>query len=179
MTNEYAIRRAKTMNGDNYIKFNMKTIEILKATVQDKYVITDINTRAFNDETNRFGPGRDGGPEGYNIVEEVAGGLSHNDSYKIMLGDELIGWFWLRQVDDNTIELEDFCIDPLHHNKGYGYQSMLKMFDLKPEIRKWTLGTPHYSISNQYLYEKVGYKKTGISPDGFLFLYELERPREE
>ncbi len=30
----------------------------------------------------------------------------------------------------------------------------------------------HYSVKNQYLYEKAGYSKTGDTEDGFLFLYE-------
>ncbi|MCL6458823.1 MAG: N-acetyltransferase, partial [Gorillibacterium sp.] len=63
-------------------------------------------------------------------------------------------------------------IHPDYHNKGFGFQTMLLAEQLHPEIKKWVLGTPYYSISNQHLYEKAGYQKTGQTEDGFLFLYE-------
>jgi len=49
---------------------------------------------------------------------------------------------------------------------------MRLMEEMHPQIKRWILGTPYYSVRNQYLYEKAGYKKTGQSEDGFLFFYE-------
>lgn len=44
-----------------------------------------------------------------------------------------------------------------------------------PYIHKWSLGTPCYSVRNRHLYEKSGYKRTGVTDDGFIFLYEKIR----
>lgn len=147
-------------------------IKIEKATINDSDLITKINTDAYNDETNRFGPGRNGGPSGYNEVNVILDLLKKFPCYKIIMEDAVIGWFWLHEHNASTVELEDFCIAPQYHNKGYGYKVLLKMHELKPEKKKWVLGTPYYSIKNQYLYEKAGYIKTGVTEDGFLFLYE-------
>lgn len=151
----------------------MRTI-IKKVSLSDANIIKTINTDAYNDETNRFGPGRDGGPPGYNEIDVIKDLISKYPCYKIVAEDTVIGWFWLHEHDQNTVELEDFCISPIYHNKGYGYETLLKMHELVPEKKKWILGTPHYSVKNQYLYEKAGYKQVGVSEDGFLFLYEKE-----
>lgn len=57
---------------------------------------------------------------------------------------------------------------------------MTKLIDLdQGEIEKlykapskWILATPYYSVRNQHLYGKAGFKKVGESEDKFLFLYE-------
>ncbi|GCD12559.1 GNAT family N-acetyltransferase [Clostridium tagluense] len=92
--------------------------------------------------------------------------------YKITLNSNIIGFFWLHSVETESYELEDLCIHPEYHNKGYGFNTMKLMEELHPQIKKWVLGTPYYSVKNQYLYEKIGYKKTGQTEDGFLFFYE-------
>ena len=148
------------------------SLSIKSASILDADLITKINTDAYNDETNRFGPGRNGGPRGYNEVNVIKDLLTKFPCYKIVVDDWIIGWFWLKVQDANTVELEDFCIAPQYHNKGFGYKTLLKMHACMPEKKKWILGTPHYSVKNQYLYEKAGYIKTGITEDGFLFLYE-------
>ena len=147
-------------------------IMLAKALLSDAVMITEINTNAYNDETNRFGPGRDGGPSGYNDIDVIVVLLSKYSCYKIFVEKEIIGWFWLHEHDSCTVELEDFCISPRHQNKGYGYETLLRMQELMPDKKKWILGTPYYSVRNQHLYEKAGYKKIGDSEDGFLFLYE-------
>lgn len=145
---------------------------ILKAEIEDSKILTEIKKLAYNDETRRFGPGRDGGPTGYDCEEETRRLIENYLAYKIMLDNSIIGFFWLQKQDDGCYELEDLCIHPKQHNKGFGFKTMKLMEELHPEIKKWTLGTPYYSVRNQYLYEKVGYKKIGQTEDGFLFLYE-------
>ena len=147
-------------------------INIVKAEAEDYKYITEIMTLAYNDETRRFGPGRDGGPPGYDSQEVTQRLIKEFLFYKITLDSKIIGSFWLNKVETESYELEDFCIYPEYHNKGFGFKAMKLMEDLHPEIKKWVLGTPHYSVRNQYLYEKMGYKRIGQTEDGFLFLYE-------
>jgi RimJ/RimL family protein N-acetyltransferase len=150
-------------------------IKIEMAQMEDVEVITEIKERAYNDETRRFGPGRDGGPQGYDSVESTRWLMNKFSYYKIMIGREVIGGFWLEGWSDGQLQLEDFCIHPQHHNKGYGTMAIKLMEEMFPNIKKWTLKTPHYSLRNQHLYKKMGYVKIGESEDKFLFLYEKEK----
>ena len=147
-------------------------MEIQKSEITDVDVITEIKKLAYNDETRRFGPGRDGGPDGYDSVESTKWLMNKFAYYKILIDSEIIGCFWLKNISGNQLELEDCCIDPQYHNKGYGTMAMNLMEGLFPRIKKWTLGTPYYSLRNQHLYEKMGYVKIGESDDKFLFLYQ-------
>ncbi len=150
----------------------MNMINIVKAELTDSKVITEIKKFAYNDETSRFGPGRDGGPPGYDSEEETRRLIKNYLCYKIILDNDIIGFFWLHGVEQEFYELEDLCIHPKYHNKGFGFKTMSLMEEIHPQIKRWILGTPYYSVRNQYLYEKAGYKKTGQSEDGFLFFYE-------
>jgi GNAT superfamily N-acetyltransferase len=147
-------------------------LSIEKASCEDAEIIVKIKTNAYNDETNRFGPGRDGGPGGYNDLNETIRLMNMFDYYKIIYENTIIGGFWLHKVENDCMELEDFCISPKYHNKGFGYKALKQMEKLYKAPSKWILGTPYYSVRNQYLYEKVGFKKVGESEDEFLFFYE-------
>ena len=147
-------------------------INIIKADIEDSKIITEIKKLAYNDETHRFGPGRDGGPPGYESEEETQRLIKNYLFYKIIFDKKIIGFFWLHGDDNKFYELEDLCIHPEQHNKGFGFETLKLMEELHPQIKKWVLGTPYYSVKNQYLYEKIGYKKTGQTEDGFLFFYE-------
>lgn len=147
-------------------------IKLQKALVSDAEIITEIKKQAYNDETRRFGPGRDGGPPGYDSIEENKRLICKFDVYRILLHNKIIGCFWLRKKGEYHYELEDLCIHPKYHNKGYGKKVISLMEEMFPHIKKWTLGTPCYSVRNQHLYEKMGYNKISEVEDGFLFLYE-------
>lgn len=148
-------------------------MEIIKATIENANIITETKIKAYNDETNRFGPGRDGGPDGYNDINETIRLINTYDYYIIIADDIIIGSFWTHKLDNQTVELEDFCILPEYHNKGYGYKSLCNMLKLYPDVKKWRLGTPYYSVKNHYLYEKAGFKRIGKSEDDFLVLFEI------
>lgn len=150
-------------------------VKIEKAKLEDAEIITEIKTLAYNDETRRFGPGRDGGPKGYDSLEETKILMSKFYYYKILCDNEIVGCFWLNNIGEKQFELEDFCIYPKHHNKGYGKSAMKLMEEMFSEVDKWVLGTPYYSIRNQHIYEKMGYVKVGEAEDGFLFLYEKRK----
>lgn len=79
-----------------------------------------------------------------------------------MLDGIIIGTLWLdHETDDrpNHFELQDFCINPEYHNKGYGIKAIELMENIHKNINQWLLNTPVFNVRNQYLYEKMGYKK--------------------
>jgi hypothetical protein len=45
---------------------------------------------------------------------------------------------------------------------------MRKIFEVHPDVQKWTLGTPSWAFRNQHFYEKLGFVKireTEVDPD--------------
>lgn len=68
-------------------------IKLIKAEVEDTKVITEIKRLAYNDETRRFGPWRDGGPLGYDSEEETQRLIKNYLFYKIMFENKIIGFF--------------------------------------------------------------------------------------
>lgn len=155
-------------------------MQVIPAEIKDAQEINHIKTEAYRDEKKRFGPWqsrKQGGPdwyhdEWYNNIDETKHLIESYYYFKIIRNDEIIGCFWLHDIDDNTIELEDFCIAPEHQNNGYGSETLKIMEEIFPLKRKWILSTPFYSVRNQHLYEKSGYKKIGENVNNMIFLYE-------
>lgn len=133
-------------------------ITIKRAVIEDARLITEIKTRAYNQEINTY-LGRDGGPKGYNQVESEEKIIKNLIAYKILLEEKIIGAFFLIPIDEISMRFEDFVIDPCYQNKGYGYETLQKVEEAYPEIKKWYLSTPKFSVGNQHLYEKFGYVK--------------------
>ena len=69
----------------------------------------------------------------------------------------------------NHFELQDFCIDPIYQNKGYGAKAIKIMEEKHKDIKIWTLSTFKFSLKNQHLYEKMGYVKIGQDKRGFQY----------
>ena len=112
----------------------------------------------LNKEINKY-LGRDGGPNGYDKIESEIYIINNFVAYKIVLNDEIIGGLFLIHESKETMCFEDFVIDPKFQGKGYGYKVMCMVEELYPEIKEWKLSTPVFSVGNQHLYEKFGYKE--------------------
>ena len=139
-------------------------VKIERACKKDAQTITEIKIKAYNKEINTY-LGRDGGPPGYNKVESQLKIIQKFISYKIVLGDIIIGAFFLIPINDNHMRFEDFVIDPKFQNKGYGLQTMTIVEDEFSQIKQWSLSTPVFSLGNQYLYEKFGYVEVSRDED--------------
>lgn len=98
-------------------------IYIEEAQTGDAEKIIDIRRQAYTDEDNRFGC-KNGLCLSYiGDKKFIYWCMNRYLLYKIMLDDIVIGSFWLdHETDDRPshFELQDFCILPQYHNKGYG-----------------------------------------------------------
>ena len=150
------------------IRKEAKMITIERAKKEDAEVITRIKTAAFNKEINTS-LGRDGGPEGYNTVESELQIIENLLAYKILLNDKIIGAFFLIPEGTEIMHFEDFVIDPEYQGKGYGYKTLCMSEKLYPAIKEWKLSTPVFSVGNQHLYEKFGYKETERNDDEIFY----------
>lgn len=144
-------------------------IVLQRATIEDMEVILDIHTKAFNDEMQRV-LGRDGGPDGYNTVDENSRIINDFLTYKILFNSKTIGFFFLIPFSEDHVSLESFCIYPEYQNKGFGYKSLLEMERVNSHVKKWSLTSMKGSDRIQHLYEKFGYKK--IAEEEWFYKYE-------
>jgi GNAT superfamily N-acetyltransferase len=152
-------------------------LKVCRVEVENAEIITKTKTMAYRDEKEKFKPIDEKVPkwfydEWYVDIEETKRLIKSFFCYKVLLEDKVIGTFWLRNIDEKTIELEDFCILPEFQGRGYGFKLLSMMENLYPKISKWSLTTPFYSVRNHHLYEKAGYIKVGTRAEDTVFLYE-------
>lgn len=147
-------------------------IYLEKAVKEDAKKIVESRRLAYTDEDIRFGEGRGTYLEYIGDTNFVFWCLDRFQLYKILLDGEIIGSFWLdHETDDRQdhFELQDLCIIPQYHNRGYGRRSIELMEQLHPATKIWTLQTSCMSIRNQHLYEKMGYKRIGEKDGNILY----------
>lgn len=133
-------------------------LSIQRAESNDANRITEIKIAAFNKEINTY-LGRNGGPPGYDNVESELDIIKNYIAYKILFQDKIIGAFFLIPFEDNKMRFEDFVILPSFQGMGYGYETLQLVEKSYPYITEWYLSTPIFSVGNQHLYEKFGYKE--------------------
>lgn len=139
-------------------------LEILRASLEDSETLAQCSRCAYSDEIFKF--------EDKNTINEhptadnVQYHIKHNNYYKIVLDDIIIGGVFIVEEDEQTASIEDFCISPLYQNKGYGKFVLKELERIHNNIKKWVLTTPLYSVRNQHLYEKQGYKRVKVDDYG-------------
>lgn len=147
-------------------------IYIEKVKIDDAEKIVEVKRLAYTDEDIRFGEGRGNYLKYIGNVGFISWCMNRYHLYKIILDGKIIGTFWLdHETDDRPdhVELQDFCIIPEYQNKGYGAKVMELMEKLHQNIKIWSLGTSSFSVRNQHLYEKMGYKKVGQTEENVLY----------
>lgn len=144
-------------------------LEVQRAHLEDAEEITEIKIKAFNKEINTY-LGRNGGPPGYDKVESERDIITNLIAYKIVLDKQIIGGLFLIPIEENKMRFEDFVIDPKYQGNGYGYKVMQLIEEMYPDIMEWQLSTPVFSIGNQHLYTKFGYKEISRDDDEIEFV---------
>lgn len=81
--------------------------------------------------------------------------------YFIMNGNEKIGAVRIVEIDDNTRQISPLFILPQFQNYGYAQLAMKCIEETYKNISCFTLDTIKQEKKLCYLYEKLGYKKTG------------------
>jgi len=82
------------------------------------------------------------------------------DYYLIILAEEAIGMLRVCNFGENC-RLSPICILQEYQGNGYAQEAILEMEQLYPEAKKWELDTIAQEKKLCYLYEKMGYCKTG------------------
>lgn len=95
------------------------------------------------------------------------------DYYLIMLNDTAIGMLRVCDFGENC-RLSPICILQDHQGQGYAQEAIRQMEQFYPNAKKWELDTIAQEEKLCYLYEKMGYRKTGrveILQDGMDIVY--------
>ncbi len=133
-------------------------VKIEHATSEDVERLTEIQTRAFDDDNKRKPPGCSmDGPPGYDSVDWNAGWIEQTPYYKILFDGQIVGGIIVFDMGRGHYELGRIYVDPGFQDRGIGQRAVSLMFDAFPEVEKWTVGTPAWAIRNQHFYERVGF----------------------
>ena len=137
----------------------------------DVVALTEIMTRAFDDDTKRNIGDDKGGPDGYDNGEFIKKWAlnSPSQSFKVLMNDKLIGSVILWINEDGKNFLGNIFVDPIVQNKGIGLKIWKNIENKYPKTIKWMTETPSYSKRNHNFYvNKCGFKIVKILNPGNL-----------
>ncbi|WP_026477706.1 GNAT family N-acetyltransferase [Alkaliphilus transvaalensis] len=150
------------------------TLFIERAKLEEAEVLWTIQKRAFISDMQKYNDKMNPYNE---TLERLKEKIQNFIYFSIYLEDEIIGGADIRKRSESHYRLNRVYIDPSYHNRGYGFNAIKLIEDYFPEATKWDLDTPHLSLANHHLYEKLGYRKIAehkISNDLTLFDYLKE-----
>lgn len=81
--------------------------------------------------------------------------------YKIMADEKVVGAARIRELLDGRYQIAPIFVHPDYQGKGIAQIVMHKIEEMYPDAQVWEVDTILQEPSLCYLYEKLGYKKTG------------------
>ena len=102
--------------------------------------------------------------------------LDRGYCYTAEIDNQTVGVFVLLEITSDTIELINIAVDEKHQGKGIGKTLVKDAIQKAKEIGFKTIevGTGNSSINQLALYQKCGFRITGINKDFFIRNYEEE-----
>jgi GNAT superfamily N-acetyltransferase len=155
-------------------------IRFVKAGIEDADLLTEIQKRAFDDDSQRFAGRPAGGPPGYDSVGWTLWAMKAGIYFRILAGNRVVGGLILFDMHKRHFNLGRIFVDPGWQNRGIGAQAVRFVEKAFPYVTRWSLDTPEWAVRNHHFYEKLGYVKVGEEiPTGIdfrLYLYEKRMP---
>jgi GNAT superfamily N-acetyltransferase len=160
-------------------KFALSLQEITEADLAE---LTEVMTRAFDDDAQKHLGRERGGPPGYDDGEffrKWLFGYQESVGYKAVTEGRVIGAVIVWVLPDGNNYLGNIFVDPAYQDRGVGTRIWQFIEATYPQARSWTLGTPSWATKNHYFYEhKCGFRYVGTEPgeDGVeeVFMYRKE-----
>lgn len=88
---------------------------------------------------------------------------SNSGFYKILVDDEIVGAICIFWKEDVQFWISPMFILPSYQGQGIAQKAIILIEEMFPEATSWELATILEEARNCYLYEKMGYSKTGVS----------------
>ncbi|MBY9078790.1 GNAT family N-acetyltransferase [Paenibacillus sp. HN-1] len=107
------------------------------------------------------------------LVEEY---LRRGHCYIASLNDQIIGVYVLLLTRPDTVELVNVAINEQNHGRGFGKQLVKHAIQIARELGAKTIevGTGNSSVGQLALYQKCGFRITGVDRDFFIRHYDEE-----
>lgn len=134
-----------------------------KATENDAQIIFDIQVRAFMPLLSKY---KDYETNPANeTIERVITRINNPKGvfYKILADDKIIGAIYVYWKEEVQFWISPMFILPSYQGKGIAQRAITLIEEMFPQATTWELATILEEERNCYLYEKMGYNKTGVS----------------
>jgi GNAT superfamily N-acetyltransferase len=135
-------------------------VSVVEAVEEDAEAFAEISKRAFETDVDVGAPGP-GGPPGYDSPEFHIRIRELLDCYKILLDGTTVGGVFVGRVNEEHLVLERIFVDPNLHKQGIATRSTELTWEMYPEARLWTLGTPEWNVRTKRFYERLGFTQVG------------------
>lgn len=138
-------------------------LRLEKATENNAQEIFDIQVKAFMPLLNKY---EDYGTNPANeTIERVISRINQLNGgfYKILTDNTFVGGIGVFWKEDVQFWISPMFILPTHQGKGIAQKGIQLIEGMFPQATSWELATILEEERNCYLYEKMGYRKTGVS----------------
>jgi GNAT superfamily N-acetyltransferase len=149
-------------------------ITFQKPALDDAETLLDIQIRSFHSDAQLYPGVAEGGPPGYDSLDEVLNDMRRYPMVKILCDGQIVGGMVVIDHGGGHVHLGRIFIDPEYHNRGIGSASMHYLEQTWPATR-YTLDTPAYAVRNHHFYEKFGFVRVGESHVDDIVLLEYEK----
>jgi GNAT superfamily N-acetyltransferase len=133
----------------------------------DVATLTEVMTRAFDDDAQKHSGKERGGPEGYDDGEFFRTwlfGYQESVGYKVLDGDRVLGGIIVWILPDGHNVLGTIFVDPDVQDIGVGEQTWRFIERTYPGTKSWRLATPSQATKNHHFYEKCGFSEVESDP---------------
>ena len=146
-----------------------------RMTEQDIPELTEIMTRTFDGEAQRFRGIPKGGPPGYDTGEFLQKWAFDESGigWKIIVGGKMIGAFILFIDPGKDCWLGNIFVDPAYQNKNIGTRTWGFIEQTYPDAKTWNLDTPTWATRNHHFYEKLGFVQIKVEGDDVTYRKEM------
>jgi len=158
------------VNGDLDLRFE-------EMGERDIPAVTEVMTRAFDDDSQRHLGQPKGGPEGYDngdFFRTWLLGYAESVGYKVLAGEDVAGAMIVWINPSRRYFLGTIFVDPAWQNKGVGRRMWAFLRERYPEALSWQLETPAWATKNHHFYEYVcGFTWARQEDDQYIYYQEM------
>ncbi|WP_017187400.1 GNAT family N-acetyltransferase [Alkalibacillus haloalkaliphilus] len=138
-------------------------VRLTKATEQDANIIHETQIKSFKPLLEEY---KDYATNpGYETMDRVKARI-HNPSggfYLISADEKVVGAICVHWKENGQYWISPMFILPAYQGKGIAQKSINLIEEMFPQAKSWELATIMEEERNCYLYEKMGYFKTGVT----------------
>jgi GNAT superfamily N-acetyltransferase len=144
------------------------TLSFEEITEADIPELTEVMTRAFDDDAQKHLGQERGGPPGYDngdFFREWLFGYEQTVGYKVLVDGKTIGGIIVWILGEGHNILGTIFVDPIFQDTGVGTRTWEFIEGTYPETKSWRLATPGWATKNHFFYEaKCGFHRVESDP---------------